>query len=737
MNDRDAEGAVRHVLPAVNLYPSSFQLERGLVRQVQRDGTPVQTSLDGMDRQLVLVGVRHGTDLGRVAYGAAADAVASLPRPARHACDQLVVCWADPSGQAFAAAFALTSSAEAGELRGASWIRPEEWPEPMPDVTRSREDAIAFALARVHEIVSVPSGMDSVDALDRALLLVSNTLTFFGGEGQTVDASFMATASDAERSAWLEDYSRSVRDEWHRIEHGVGSVGPVAIETEVAGPLSGMSVFLSYARPDAVALAWPVRAALSSLGAHVWFDQTEELTVDRLTSGLAETISQCDAYVMCATDEFFERSGYATQELAWALEHSGPNRQLRRLVAVTVREAVLPRKVGSWPRVEPLGLTRDELARRLQASLQAPPPIADAADTEALSRSALPETGRLALSGEADLTAMRRRASHVLRFLGVDMNAAIRLVADGPRDQNAHVAATHRQLLGVSDRLDWNGHLDQVDTWPEDPLVRDIRLRLGTLRTMIGARWPFEDDFDAQGGVAADIDYLAMQRVAPLAWPSASGWDDSARRLVLRDQAGRLRVIEEMLRRGLALGLIDVPIRRWDIWADELRARRRECLDALLALRELGQIGWQVEPPEWDRLFRAWRQELQRSGSWDRSIPGAVQQVVIANATSVAAVAAETGWHVARGAPRAVQWFDAHALEPVVRLEIIARSDPSDEDVEVSVNCLRLGWLGWRGPSPRISVSWNVPSLLEGAAVGRASAPAPPQVASIMSLSRS
>jgi hypothetical protein len=118
----------------------------------------------------------------------------------------------------------------------------------------------------------------------------------------------------------------------------------------------------------------PVEEALRSLGASVWFDQNEVLEDGSLAKGFSDIIRDCNAFVMCASDELIERGGYATQEFAWALEDHGPKRKLQHFVVVSVPGTVLPTVVAGWPRVEVTEGGRDGLARELEAALLGSPP---------------------------------------------------------------------------------------------------------------------------------------------------------------------------------------------------------------------------------------------------------------------------------------------------------------------------------------------------------------------------
>jgi hypothetical protein len=136
----------------------------------------------------------------------------------------------------------------------------------------------------------------------------------------------------------------------------------------------------------------------------------------------------------------------------------------------------------------------------------------------------------------------------------------------------------------VGEGLDRDGTLQDLDLWPDDPLTRDVRFRLASVRAAVGTRWSLNDDLAWQPGVARDVERLATQEIPVAAWPSVAGWDDSARRLALRHHRGLLRILSELLRRGLDEGIMDIPQSTIDEWRNELVARRRECADGALAI---------------------------------------------------------------------------------------------------------------------------------------------------------
>ena len=323
METQDFDRVVRHVLPALNLDPEGFRAPRGFLDRARRRPRPSALALSGVDRQLVYVGTLESADPEVAASLALRLAVGSLGAAAE-ACEQLLVAWTDADGRMCAAGFFLAGEEGVPVLLGSSWTPPDAWPEPMIDATASGDALIETALDRVAQAVTGRgASMDFHSDLERATRLVDLALQRRGGEGQIVAGLPAAAGDDAGWEAWLGRYVRSVRDEWRRATGGAGDRFAHREASSIEGPLAGMHVFLSYARPDAARLAWPTRDALHAAGASVWFDQEESPDQGALDAGLANTIAGCDADVMCASDEFVERAGYATQEIAWALRVGG------------------------------------------------------------------------------------------------------------------------------------------------------------------------------------------------------------------------------------------------------------------------------------------------------------------------------------------------------------------------------------------------------------------------------
>jgi hypothetical protein len=654
----DLERAVRSVVPALNLEPKDFRLPDNFVRRAQRLEKPRPLSLNGIARQLVYLGTVDKTGYELLAQRA----VELLTRPLRDACEHLIVAWADTSGRASAAAFEMSSQGELGPLLAMSWLPPEEWPEPMIDFAGAGE--LDRALARLEAVVRDQRASPDFDAdFTRATRLVDLELRRHGGEGQSALGRPSGEAAGDAWRAWFERYARSVRSEWRRLGRGDGDEIAAVSPPTAQGPLTGMRVFLSYARPEATTLAWPVREALGALGAGVWFDLEQNPDPARLDAGLGDAIADCDAYVMCASDEFVERAGYATQEMAWAVEQS---RQLRFLI-VTTPDTILPTIVAGWPRIEIRGDDPQGLRARLADALTAPPAAAPA---PAAPRRA-PAGDPTDLPREADVDTMRLRAVHSRRHGEIDHQSFTDIVTRDADDRGA--AEVRARLIDVGEGLDWSGTLADLDRWPDDTFVRDYRLRLASMRATAGTRWPLNGDVDHPTPVADDVEVLATRRVPLLDWRAQPGWADNERRYALRFHAGLLRYLEELLDRRVVGGLLAVPPSTLDEWAAELRERRRECVDGLVQMRVEGRLSWSEDPPFWDALLSAWLEVLTRTGSrWSDEPPPEAFLLLGASLHEVAGVAAQTAWCAARHGGLAIQSFELDLPRAEARIDVYA-----------------------------------------------------------------
>jgi hypothetical protein len=613
------------VLPALNLSPEGFVLEPAAVDRARRATRPRWVVLAGPGTAFLWCHaglLRPGAPAERHSE-AVLHTLAALPAPARAACRGAVVVWeTGDGGDVFAVALRL--AADEPKVIATSWSPPHEWPEPFVDATLPPEEALEAALQRLSGTVATSRGAAAVDT---AVKVVGLALRRLGGE-PVDDAGRPATDAGLEAwSGWRSRWMRSVQAEARRAA-GLAPL-PAAAPTPADGPLQGLLVFVSYARPDAATLAWPVNDALVALGATVWLDQERALDAPLLERGLHEVIGECDAYLMCASDEFLERAGYATQELAWAIAHADGDRPLRRVIAV-VPGTLLPSVVAGWPTIEFDG-DAAALSRGLRACLQAPPAAASAPSLATVDLRPPPP-----LPPRADVVLARRRVWHSERF---DAMNELDLQGADPR-----LDATQ---LGLADGLGWNGRLVDHTAWPDDAVVRDLRWRLASMRVVRTVRWPLAGALHDEGALVDDLRVLAEQPVPLREWAAVNGWAEDERRFALRWHAGLLRVLQTLLRRGLWAGLLATPTAQIDRWTDVLAERRRECLDAMLVMRLTGSIGWQREFPSWDAGLREMR-TLLKNAAWTPEPPAALRLMMTHNAPELSAVIADVAWRAAR-----------------------------------------------------------------------------------------
>lgn len=707
MNTATLEETVRQVLPALNLNPSEFKLPVGFVIRSQHSGKPRSISLNTIEQQLVFMGARAVAIPDTVALNIGAEALAFLP--SRDFCERLIIAWTDLQDKSYAAAFAV-SDRGALTLLGVSWSPPESWHEPMIDASRSPRNALEDALSRVQEAVR----NRNTDQLDRACRLVDVALRLVGGEGQSKSVP-AAAASAASWSKWENRYTLSIQDEWDRATGSNRGEQQRTADLAEDGPLGGLRVFISYARPDAATLAWPVRDALQALGASVWFDQEQIPTEAQLNLGLADTIASCDAYVLCASDEFFERAGYATQELVWAMQQHASSGKPASFLVVTQSEAILPSTALAWPRIVLRNLPMEALASDLVSVLGSTvqmAPRAPLSDRRSLAKPLLPDP--------PDSNALWLRAQHVRYFDELDADIIARLATGDFRNgEDKRMNEVRQRLLRIGQALNWSGTLQDIDDWPADPLVRDARLRMVSGRAVASTRWPLSGMIDGGPIVDQDIEYLATRSLPVIDWPVVAGWDDFERRLALRYHAGLLRILQELLRRGLFGGILSVPSSTIDMWEKQLSARRRECFDVILSLRSSGLLAWHREPVTWDAFFRCWSKLLAHA-PWREPVPFAVLQLLIANAIQVAASAAETGWYASRYGGFAKQAFALRSPDAPSTIEVYASAGAPSKSWD-GANDIRLGLIaGAAGAELRLA--WPT---------GESSAPAPDRLRSV------
>jgi hypothetical protein len=636
MRDDDLEAAISRVAPALNIMADSIVgLPNFIVRASGREES-ISRALGGIDDLVVLLGTTDAA-LAKSGEHAGKLGVAALPEGAQAVCRRLIVAWEDREGRAAAAAFELDSSGKPGQPLGTSWTRPEFWPKPMVDTTLPPREQIFVALEAVRNVIAEPDAVDFAARLERRLSILDMAVQLFGGE-----CSAEMVKAPQNWDIWFKDLENAVLDEVRRVAPEKQKQGIRAATPIEKGPLTGIRVFLSYARLDASRFAWPVNRALRKAGAQVWFDQEEPLEEDWLDAGLAAHIADCDAIVVCASDEYFERAGYATQELGWALVQLPRRGRLRRFTVVTLSsETILPSILDRWPRVEFGEVADEKFGQRLAAALME----SENLELIAIETPPIPATPP-SLPLRADLDALSVRVRHLRRFLDIRHDDALAVASSDKSSRTGDDA--RRKFKAISEDLDWDGRLLGFEGWPDDPMVRACRWDLACLRVLALLRWPLSGDLNQPDGIAPDL-ALILTRPCPIpAMPIACGWAYNDRRLFLRRQLGLLRVLRHMLVRGLYGALIAEKVNSTviDGWISAADDRRREICDALIGMRTGEVLSWQGDPPTWDGLFRRFDGFLTslQHVNWQPSIPAPLLMLMGVTGADIAAVAADVTW---------------------------------------------------------------------------------------------
>jgi hypothetical protein len=665
--------AVEQVLPATGLHPAGFE-PSALFLQRARNGEEAVTAVNGRQRLLAFAG--DGPTSEEVAAEKAARALASLDNDvARTLCEHIVVVWAATDQAGFNAAVFSTQGGQVDQLEGLSWLAPQEWPRPTIDVTLDAAADLEQTLGRIADLVRERrSKGDFLEALDRETGLVDDHLARAGGTSQDARSR---PAPDAPEQAWLDWLSRyrtSVGNEWARV---AGGQPPSTLEVHqpaVGGSLAGMRVFLSYAMPDQASLALPVREALGRCGATVWFDRERPLGEEELRRGLADAIAECDAFVMCASREYLANAGYAAQELAWLLAGSPTRSRLQRRAIVARTEVALPSALSGWPLVRLREQEQQVLEQELASALEGDPgPV-----TLPTSKVAAPR--RIELAAEADVAVLRSRVAHLQRFeqLPHDVYAVLvgKITVD---DTDPRAAAVQAMLDGCGEGLGWSGTLSDLDDWPTDPAIRDLRWRLGTVRAVCAVQAPPHTDPESLDAVAAEVERLVRMPVPMLRWQSDVGWDDDERRFALRSHQDSLHMLKQIVNRGSSPVLDRVPLATLEDWLARIDERSVECFDALIELRLAGRLTWHSTPQSWDAFFRAWSRVFSAPPEeWHAGVPGWILMMLLGSAEDVAAAAAQAAWCGARFGGR---WSQRVPIGPAARsrpLAVCARTDSAD-----------------------------------------------------------
>lgn len=706
-NTAELEAIVRKMLPALNLRPENFQLEPGLLERARERARPLLMAITGAGQVLAFVGRCEAVDPGSAASEAEGRAIAAMNQPAREACHHLIVSWEDASGKLAAAAFVLGTEGVLEARIAWSWAPPEAWPEPMLDLTRAgTDDLLEEQIAQMRLLLASRAELpDFEPRFTRARRLAGLALRSLGAENVVPPPRLGTLAPTAKWDAWLEACERAVDDELRRVRgrarrDKIGVVMPVQ-----SGPLSGMRVFLSYARSEAAGMAAHLYEALSQAGAETWFDQTQPLQKEWLDVGLADQIAACDVYLMCASDEFLERAGYATQELAWAIGHYGKGARIRRLLIVAEPGTVLPTIVADWPLIEIDDENADRLQQLLVAQLTMPASAIVLPEEPPVTAAARPP---IEPGGELGLATLRARIRHVERMLELTVE---KVVACASSDNAREAVAARAEFRTAGEGLDWDVTLQDFDRWPDDAVIRACRWFIGSGRALAGVRWPFSGHLDDPDPVEHDIAFLIASPTAFLAWPTAPGWGDYERRLLLRYQAGLLRLLKQLLARGLDGGLLKTPSVTIDAWLARIDGCRRQCVDALVGMRMQNLLGWQGERPAWDSLYRAWLGVLDQLGreAWARDVPSFARLIVSAHEKEIAALAAEASWIFQEVGKPAWRLLDLPYAGQAIRVRASSSADPADI-VEIEAGSprelalhLSLGEAG----APAVVLSWR------------------------------
>jgi hypothetical protein len=560
------------------------------------------------------------------------------------------------------------------------------------------EEILERALTHLNAaITNRAAAKDFARDLDRALTVLDQVLRLVEGEAQDRSATPSVAESDEVWRTWLSYYEASVLNEWRRVGRQMSRATPPSqppIHDRTPGE---KRVFLSYARPDATSFAWPVHRLLEAAGARVWFDQRMQVEDEHLAIGFADAIAECDAFVLCATPELFERSGYAMQEIAWALQAAERAHPLK-LIAVVGGTTLLPSRISHWPL-----LAFDRRDPSLAAELGR---LLDTAVPEHTHAPAIAVAGVKPvpdLPSVADTALCLQRASHTERFRSMTNERFEALM--NYRDTDMNIAASVSLFQSFSEGLGWSGHLSDIDGWPGDSAVRDMRFRMASRRALLGIRRLPKEDAEAQL-VARDIEFLCKAKIPIFDWPVVPGWDDHSRNFALRSHLGILRMLDDILRRGvyyLAYARYEVV----DTWRPHLRDRVVECLDFSLEQRLGGTLSWRDSPKEWDHFFVIWKDTLKTRQDWRGSPPTDALAVLAGRDREVAAAAADVVWVALRSRHSQRQWLNADVVTQTEVLLSVRLDEPvaaplpalKDQSIYVELNyvdpttpTLRIAW---------------------------------------------
>ncbi len=606
----------------------------------------------------------------------------------------MVTGWITADGAAAGASFEL-GPPDRREIVARSWVPRHLWARPVPDPDRTPQDALNEAIALVRQVAGQQSSAQRSD-VEGAIRFCGVCCQYAGGI-----APAPAEALPRDRhvwEVWLADFIDAVEAERLRLFPHTDAND--TSEQRGSGILDGIRVFVSYAMPTNVQFARPLKRALQSQGAVVWFDQAERPRQDALAEGLRATIASQDVFLLCASRELFENAGYALQELAWVLTLHRDRSWTGAVCVAELDDVAVPRAFESVPRValSQLDVQRwpEAIVALVLRARQAPTPVS----TEI--RAAADQ--RRPVLRELTLDELRMRATHVSEWWRLDETATFHALQRDSR--HATGSPEYQALRDAIRRLTWNGSLATYDSWPADPAVRDARVRLGSLRTLFEICSIDVESEDSTRDLEADVAFLAERSLPLIVEPPVTGWDDEERRLAVRHHLGVLGAVENVVPRDLAKLVTE---------------RRLDCVDSLLELRASQRVAWDKQRlVHWDGAYHALDAFVYRGADqWAPAPPDWVSLAVAGARSDVSAVFAEVAWRASRSGAPAERVFDAKTIHGEIAFHVVAApgEQPSVSIARESARTIGLAASIDHGGAS-LALEWHERAMRVGAARG-------------------
>ncbi|MDR4467196.1 MAG: toll/interleukin-1 receptor domain-containing protein [Nitrospira sp.] len=590
-------------------------------------------------------------------------ALLSLSDAARRDCRAAVIGWINAEGIATGAALEL-GPLDQRSIVACSWLPRHLWPHQAPDPDHTPQKALDEAIALVKQFATKASFVQRED-VEGAIRFCGVCCKYAKG---VAPAPAGALPPDRDRwAAWLADFIDAAEAE--RLRLFPHTTALETLEQRASGILDGVRVFVSYAMPTNVQVARPLKRVLESHGAVVWFDQTERPEENELASGLREIIEAQDIFLLCASRELFENAGYALQELAWVLNLKRDRSWSGAVCIAELDDVAVPRAFENVPRVALSRLNVDRwpeiiVSLVLQARNEG---------TRLLTDTTVAPDQTIGPRPMLELDDLRLRARHASAWWHLDETALLHAL----RTDILHAtrSAEYQALRETIRRLKWEGTLATYGSWPADPAIRDVRVRLGTLSTLF-----LICALDLEGNhtildLEADMAFLAEQPLPLIAEPAVAGWDDEERRFAVRHHLGALSHIDEVIRRGLATALVlhTTPPRR-DRWESAIRERRLDCVDCLLELRTRERVAWDKRRSvHWDGAYHALDGFLYGGvDQWSPVPPDWVRLAVAGERSDLSAVFADVAWRASRSGARAERVFEATTIWGQMPFHVVA-----------------------------------------------------------------